>query len=114
MIARSAIGFAVSVSVALLLPGVGSVVPAGTVTVAVLTRLPVALADTVPVSVNVAVPAGQQVHQRIDVAGTARRTAAAGRRDTGPASANVMAAGTVSATVAPVTALGPLLLATIV
>jgi hypothetical protein len=32
----------VSVSVALLLPGVGSVVPAGALTVAVLTRLPVA------------------------------------------------------------------------
>src|SRR5437762_2075816 len=41
---RSAIVSTVSVSVALLLPGVGSVAPAGTVTVAVLTRLPPALA----------------------------------------------------------------------
>src|SRR5438876_405383 len=38
VIARSACGAAVSVSVALLLPGVGSVTPAGAATVAVLTR----------------------------------------------------------------------------
>ena len=35
-------------SVAVLLPGVGSVVPAGTVTVAVFDSEPVALAATVP------------------------------------------------------------------
>src|SRR5207248_4219445 len=39
---KSAVTVTVSVSVAPLLPGVGSVTPAGTVTVAVLTRLPVA------------------------------------------------------------------------
>ena len=39
---KSAVTATVSVSVAMLLPGVGSVTPAGTVTVAVLTRLPVA------------------------------------------------------------------------
>src|SRR6266496_379673 len=50
VIARSAIGVTVSVSVALLLPGFGSVVPAGAVTVAELDTLPllaVTSADTV-------------------------------------------------------------------
>src|SRR3954462_15324715 len=42
VIDRSDTKVAVSLSVALLLPGVGSVTPAGTVTVAVLTRLAVA------------------------------------------------------------------------
>ena len=42
VIDRSAAASGVSVSVAELLPGVGSVTPAGTLTVAVLTRLPVA------------------------------------------------------------------------
>src|SRR5262249_7929647 len=45
--------------VALLLPGTGSVTPAGGVTVAVLVRAPVVPDGTVPVTVNVAcVPAG--------------------------------------------------------
>src|SRR5258707_1179425 len=51
-IARSAIGVTVSVSVALLLPGVGSVVPPGTVTFAVLAMLPVAPPATVPGTVK--------------------------------------------------------------
>ena len=42
-------------SVAVLLPGVGSVVPAGGVTLAVLLRLPVAEAEMFAVTVNVAV-----------------------------------------------------------
>ena len=41
VILKSACGFGVSVSVALLLPGVGSVVPTGTAILAVFTRLPV-------------------------------------------------------------------------
>src|SRR5436190_767536 len=59
--ARSDTSMAVSVSVALLLPGVGSVVPAGAVTVAVLTRLAVAEDCAVPVTVKtteLAPPAG--------------------------------------------------------
>ena len=88
--------------------------PDGTVTVAVLTRLPVAPADTVPVSVNVAVP-------------PLRRSTVVpmlplpeGAPHALPADAThvhagvVIAAGTASVTVAPITALGPLLLATIV
>src|SRR6185369_9994415 len=49
---KSATGAGVSVSVEVLLPGVGSVVPVGGVTVAVLTRLPVAAAEAVPLTVK--------------------------------------------------------------
>ena len=58
VIERSACGVRVSVSVAELLAATGSVTPAGTVTVAVLTREPVAEAAMVPVTVKVAVPEG--------------------------------------------------------
>src|SRR5438067_1424072 len=47
VIARSAVAVTVSESVALLLPGFGSVVPAGTATVAVLAIVPVAPAEIV-------------------------------------------------------------------
>src|ERR1700730_13670360 len=56
VICRSATGAGVSVSVAELLPGVGSVVPTGTVTVAVLTRLPTAVELMLATIVKVAVP----------------------------------------------------------
>src|SRR5947209_7317489 len=49
---RSALGAGVSVSVALLLVVLGSVVPVGAVTVAVLTRLPVAEDVVVPLTVK--------------------------------------------------------------
>src|SRR5262245_59913401 len=52
---RSAAGVRVSVSVALLLPGVGSVVPGGGVTVAVLVIVPIALGLIVGVNVKVTV-----------------------------------------------------------
>jgi len=56
LIARSACAApAASVSVALLLPGTGSVTPTGGVTVAVLLNAPVVAAGTVPLTVNVAV-----------------------------------------------------------
>jgi hypothetical protein len=48
---RSASGVSVSESVALLFPGVGSTVPAGAVTVAVLSSVPVAAGSIVAVSV---------------------------------------------------------------
>ena len=51
VIVRSAEGESVSVSVAELLPGVGSVTPTGTETVAVLTSVPVAVGETVAVTV---------------------------------------------------------------
>ena len=48
---RSAEGATVSVSVAVLFPGVGSVIPAGAPTVAVFTRLPLAEAEMLAVTV---------------------------------------------------------------
>ena len=51
VIARSALAPSVSVSVAELLPGVGSVTPAGAVTVAVLLSVPVAAAEMVQLAV---------------------------------------------------------------
>jgi hypothetical protein len=60
VIDRSAVGFSVSVSVAELLPAVGSVTPAGAEIDAVLERLPVAVGDTVAKMVNVALaPTGR-------------------------------------------------------
>jgi hypothetical protein len=54
-------GATVSVSVAELFPGVGSVTPAGTETVAVLARVPVAAALTVPLTVKVTDAAGARL-----------------------------------------------------
>src|SRR5215831_10890054 len=53
VIDRSATSVMVSVSVALLLPGVGSLTPAGAAMLAVLAIEPVALADTVAFTVKV-------------------------------------------------------------
>ena len=53
MIVRSACGPTGLVSVAVLLPGTGSVTPAGGVTVALLISVPVVPAGTVPLTVNV-------------------------------------------------------------
>ena len=47
VIERSAVGLRVSVSVAVLFPGVGSVTPPGAATVAVFASVPVAVAETV-------------------------------------------------------------------
>src|SRR5437763_1561421 len=111
---RSATGAGVSVSVALLLPGLGSVVPGGSDALVVLTRLPVALGLMAATTVKVAVPP------------TARLTLAlmspeplAGPLEPVPVYVAVQAAlvmpnGRASVTVAPVTALGPLLVTTIV
>src|SRR3954465_1175718 len=54
--ARSALRPSVSLSVAELLPGVGSVTPAGAVTVAVFESVPVAAAETEQLAVNVTLP----------------------------------------------------------
>src|SRR5947208_252844 len=51
VIERSALAASVSLSVAELLPGVGSVTPAGAVTVAVLLSVPVAAAEIVQLAV---------------------------------------------------------------
>jgi len=60
VICKSAVGVNASLSVAALLPGVGSVTPAGGVTVAVLTNVPVAQGLTAPVTTYVTVlPTGR-------------------------------------------------------
>jgi hypothetical protein len=61
VIDRSAVGFKVSVSVAELFPGVGSVLPPGIAIDAVLASEPVALGAMVPVTVKVAVPLESKV-----------------------------------------------------
>ncbi len=110
---RSACALSVSVSVALSFAAFGSVTPPGAAIVAVLASDPVADAATVPVAVKVAVPP------------TGRLTAAAmsplplAGQVAPPAAAHVQLMPVkipenVSLTVAPVTALGPALLATIV
>ena len=113
VIDRSAVGMSVSVSVAELLPGVGSVTPAGAATVAVLTRLPVADALIVAVTVNVAeAPTGRSTVALMLPLPLAGQVAP-------PVAEHVhvvpvRAAGMMSATVAAVTAEGPVLVATIV
>src|SRR5260370_442810 len=103
-----------SVSVALLSPKLGSVTPAGSVTVAVLLRMPVALAATVALTVKVAIPPTG----RLTVVPMLPLPEAEPHEP--PADPTqfqltpVRAAGMVSVTVAPVTALGPAFEATIV
>src|SRR5437764_301039 len=116
--ARSATGAAVSVSVALLLARLGSVVPAAALTVAVLTRLPVADDSAVPVTVKTTelpaplgmvtvearllpVPLPPLVTEAVPVTLEVHVTP-------------VRAAGMVSATVAPMTLLGPALVTVMV
>src|SRR5438477_475121 len=118
VMARSETREAVSVSVALLLLVLGSVVPAGAVTVAVFTRLPVAAGLAVPVTVKttelpapaamltVALrllpkPLPPLVTEAVPVVLEVHVTP-------------VRLAGRVSATVAPMTLLGPLLVTVMV
>ena len=82
---RSAWGVRLSVSVALLLAGLGSVVPAGGVTVAVLTRVPVAAGSIVDRegegdgAADGQVDGGRDVAAAAGRAGDAAAAAAAGR-----------------------------------
>ena len=114
VIARSAVGVRVSVSVAELFAGVGSVTPPGTAMAAVFTRFPTAEALSVPVTVNVAdAPTGRFTKPLM-----LPEPLTAGH-DAPPEVAHVhvtplKATGIVSVTVAEVTADGPELLATIV
>src|SRR5438876_1217288 len=110
---RSAWGVSVSVSVLLLLPGTGSVAPLGTVTVAVLARKPLAEDTTVPLTVKTAElpapaatltmalrllpePVAPLVTEAVPVVLDVQCTP-------------VRAAGMVSATLAPMASLGPVL-----
>jgi hypothetical protein len=113
---RSAWGVSASVSMALSLPGVGSVTPSGGATVAVLTRVPVAEGST------------WTVKRKVTLALTGRLTVVA--RSPAPSAgpmtvpppllavadqvAEVTPSGSRSDTLAPATALGPVLLTTMV
>ena len=113
VIARSATGFRVSVSVAELLPGTVSMTPAGTVAEAVLADVPTADAATVAVTSNVAVPPASRstdVLMLADPEAWQVEPAEAVHVHVGPTSV----AGIGSVTVAPATLEGPLLVTTIV
>src|SRR5436305_1126814 len=107
--ARSALAASVSLSVAELLPGVGSVTPAGAVTVAVLDSVPLAAVERVPVAGQVTLPP----LGRFTVSLTFPEPEAVQVPPPAPTQVQVQVsdAGKVSATVAPVASLGPALLA---
>jgi hypothetical protein len=115
-IARSADGVTVMLLVPVLFPGTVSVVPGGTVTVAVLTKLPVALPATLTWKVIVATPPLAKVAVPLMVVLPAPETLAL----TAPVLVLVTAvmvpspAGKVSAQLAAVAVLGPLLVITMV
>jgi hypothetical protein len=116
VIAKSATGETVTVAVELLLPGVGSVVPAGGVTVATLAKAPLALAAAVTWNVMVTRPNGGIVVEPIKLLPVATKLAVLA-----PALAWLVTpvkvprpAGRVSAKLAPVAVLGPALPMTMV
>src|SRR6476469_2627038 len=106
---RSARGVRLSVSMAVLLPGVGSVTPAGGLTVAVLARLPVAEGSiwTVKVKVTVALTGRLTVVARAPVPLAGPLTVPPPLLAANAQVAAMTPAGSESDTVAPVTALGP-------
>src|SRR5262245_48355983 len=110
---RSAAGVRVSVSVALLLAGLGSVTPPGAAMAAVLLMLPAAAREAVVFTVKVAVPVASRLTMALMFP-----VPLAGQVD--PAEAVqvqvtlVRSAGKVSVTAAPITGLGPALPATMV
>src|SRR6478735_4835299 len=111
---RSACGVSVSVSVAVLSAGSGSVTPAGGVTVAVLVSDPVAEGPTRTVKVKVTLaPAGRStVVARAPVPLVGPLTVPPPLLAVAAQVAPVTPAGSGSDTLAPVTALGPALLTT--
>ena len=113
---RSAWGVRVSVSVALLLAGSGSVTPAGGLTVAVLLSVPVAdgLTWTVKVKVTLALTGRSTVVARAPLPLAAPVTVPPPVLAVAAQVAAVTPAGRGSDTLAPVTALGPVLLTTMV
>src|SRR4026208_719382 len=106
-------GVNVSVSVAELLPGFGSVVPAGGVTVAVLTRVPVALADILQVTVKITEPP-KGIFTDALILPEPEAGPVAPPAYTAVQLAEVIKAAKLSVTVAPVALLGPLLLTVMV
>src|SRR3954453_22957836 len=109
---KSAWGANVSLTVAELLPGLGSVTLPGAVTVAVLVSRPLAAAEIVQLAVEVTLPPAG----RLTVSLRFPEPEAVQVPPPAPmqVQAQVSEAGKVSATVAPVALLGPALLAVIV
>src|SRR5579883_712558 len=116
MMARSAWGVSVSVTVALLLAGLVSVTPRGGVTLAVLVRVPVAegLTWTVKVKVTLAPTDRSTVVARAPLPPFGPVTLPPPVWLANAQVAEVTPAGKGSDTLAPVTALGPVLLTTMV
>ena len=109
----SALGETTALDVALLFPDGGSLTPLGGAIVAVFDSVPVAFADSVPVTVNVTEPPAAR-----STLSARSPLPLAAHAEPGDAAqvhvAPVSATGSTSVTVAPVTALGPALLAVIV
>src|SRR5262245_12298002 len=112
--ARSASGVTPSMSVALLLFGVGSITPSGGVTVAVLASVPVAEGSiwTVKVKVTLALTGRSTVVARVSLPLVGPVTVPPLLLAVAVQVAEVTPAGRGSDTLAPVTGLGPLLLTT--
>src|SRR6516225_874233 len=113
---RSASGVRLSLSLALLLAGLGSVTPVGGMIVAVLVNRPVAEGSvwTVKVNVTLALIGRLTVVARSPVPLLGPATLPPPVALTNVQLAAVTPGGTESATLAPVTSLGPLLLTTMV
>src|SRR2546422_8968320 len=114
VIDRSAAGMIVSVSVALLFAGFGSVIPAGGVTAAVFDRVPEALMSSVPVAMNVAVPPTRRFTVRLMFPEPLAAAQLEPLEATHVHVTPVRLAGKLSVTVAPDAAEGPALLTVIV
>src|SRR5262249_4720344 len=106
---RSACGVSVSVSVELLLPGLGSVTPLGGLTVAVLLSVPVSAGSIARVRSKLTLSPGARVP-----VGKLTGLVAASKRARFVAKTTVVPGGSRSLMLAPVTVLGPWLVTVIV
>src|SRR5262245_44941282 len=115
--ARSARGVSTSMSMSRLLLPFGSEAPAGGMTVTLFKRMPVASGRTSAFTVNVTVPPGRML-TRVSIDNTLLAEGGSGQLDPGLATqlqaAFVMFSGNGSNTRAPVAALGPALVTTMV
>src|SRR4029078_7540337 len=114
VIDKSAVAVNVSVSVALLLPGLVSITPAGGSTVPVLTRWPVALALMLATTVSVMVLPDGMLTVSLMFPAPAAVNPEAPPLPAAVKLALAIAAGMTSLIAAPTTSLGPLLATTIV
>lgn len=110
---RSAVGVSESVSLAELFPGFGSTVPFGTTTDAALVTVPVAVLETFTVSLNVAEPPTARLTALLLMLTTPLDSLQLEPEEAVHVHETIVSgAGKISLTVAPVTALGPALVTT--